>query len=134
MTERKPRYKTTHGKQRARAVTIDGIEFASEAEGRRYLYLKSEQQAGNLSNLQPHPVYQIAPAFVAGNGERVRAIHYTPDFQYMFNGRLHVEDVKAWYHDKRTGRRKPLIAEDCQLKIKLLQWQHPEIWFEITEA
>ena len=136
MTERRARYKTTRNtsKQRSRHTVINGVEFDSEAEGRRYLYLLAEQQAGNLSNLEPHPVYQLHPAFIAGSGERIRAMHYTADFRYTFNGRIHVEDVKAFYNDKRTGKRKPLITEDARLKIKLFQYQHPEIWFEITEA
>lgn len=131
MTERRARY--THAKQRSRAVTIYGVDFASQAESRRYLFLLSEQQAGRISDLEPHPKFILQPS-CKRDGATVQAITYTADFAYTRDGARVVEDVKAWMHNKRTGKRVPLVHEDCALKVKMLRYQHPEIMFMFTEA
>lgn len=136
MTERRARY----GRQNSRKVTYFGITFDSHAEGQRYLELRAMQERGEIADLTVHPKFVLQPAFTMANGEKVRTITYTPDFAYVEEildgsvvvGKLVVEDVKAWMTDKRTGKRKPVIQEDCELKIKMLKRLHPEITFRIT--
>ena len=130
MTERRARYKT--GRQSSSKVVLFGITFDSKAEGERYLELRADEECGGITALEVHPKYTLQPAFTMDNGERVRAITYTPDFEYIENGVRVVEDVKAWMTDKRTGKRKPLVQEDCELKIKLLKHLRPDIVFKIT--
>lgn len=130
MTERRARYKT--GRQSSSKVVLFGITFDSKAEGDRYLELRAMQEAGAIAGLTVHPKYTLQPAFTMDNGERVRAITYTPDFEYIQNGVRVVEDVKAWMTDKRTGKRRPLVQEDCELKIKMLKYMRPDIEFRIT--
>lgn len=132
MTERRARYTTGHKRQRSKKVTYFGIAFDSQLEANRYLELRSMQERGEISELTVHPKYILQPAFVMDNGEKVRAITYTPDFDYIENGVRVVEDVKAWMTDKRTGKRKPLVQEDCELKIKMLKHLRPDIVFRIT--
>ena len=133
MTERRTRYKTGRKRQQSKAVEYFGITFDSKAEGDRYLELRAMQEEGAIAGLTVHPKYILQPAFTMENGEKVRAITYTPDFEYFFqNGVYVVEDVKAWMTDKRTGRRKPLVQEDCELKIKMLKHLRPDIEFRIT--
>ena len=128
MTERRARY----GRQNSKKVTYFGVVFDSHAEANRYLELRAMQERGEIANLEPHPRYILQPAFVMENGEKVRAITYTPDFDYIERGVRVVEDVKAWMTDKRTGKRKPLVQEDCELKIKMLKRLRPDIEFRIT--
>ena len=83
----------------AKAVVIDGIRFASTAEGRRYCELKLLVKAGEISELETQPPF---PLFVI-NRERkaVKVAVYRADFRYRLrsdgypgNGTV-VEDVKG---------------------------------------
>jgi len=130
VTERRARYKT--GRQSSRKCEAFGVVLDSHAERDRYLELRAMQERGEITALEPHPKYILQPAFVMDNGEKVRAITYTPDFEYIENGVRVVEDVKAWMTDKRTGKRRPLVQEDCELKIKMLKYLRPDIVFKIT--
>ena len=132
MTERRASYKAGRKRQQSKTVEYFGITFDSKAEGDRYLELRAMQEAGAIAGLTVHPKYILQPAFVMDNGEKVRAITYAPDFEYLANGVRVVEDVKAWMTDKRTGKRKPLVQEDCELKIKMLKYLRPDIEFRIT--
>lgn len=131
MTERRAKY-AIGARQRSRKVTWYGIAFDSQHEADRYLVLREMQERGEITALEVHPKYTLQPAFTTDAGERVRAITYTPDFEYICGGVRVVEDVKAWMTDKRTGRRKPLVQEDCELKIKMLKHLRPDIVFKIT--
>ena len=128
MTERRARY----GRQSSRKCEAFGVVFDSHAERDRYLELRAMQEAGAIAGLTVHQKYILQPAFTMDNGERVRAITYTPDFEYIERGVRVVEDVKAWMTDKRTGKRKPLVQEDCELKIEMLKRLRPDIEFRIT--
>jgi hypothetical protein len=73
----------------AKRTTVDGIEFASKAEARRYAELRLLERAGEITGLECHPVYRFAV-----NGVKVG--RYTPDFRYRDAfGCLVVEDVKG---------------------------------------
>ncbi len=71
-------------------VTIDGVTFASKAEGRRYVELKALWDAGKIrGQLEIQPSY---PLTVAG----VTVGKYIADFRYYRDdGELMVEDVKG---------------------------------------
>jgi len=75
-------------KYNAVKVKIDGITFASKAEGRRYQELKLLQTCGAISGLECHPRY---PLIVSGQ----KIGYYEADFRYMENGAVVVEDVKG---------------------------------------
>lgn len=81
-------------KYHARKVTINGIKFDSEAEGRRYLFLKSEQEAGRISDLECHPKYALLEPFEC-RGVKYRGIKYIADFEYIEDGNRITEDVKG---------------------------------------
>ena len=132
MTQHRASYKTGRKRQQSKTVEYFGITFDSKAEGDRYLELRAMQDNGEITALEPHPKYILQPAFTMDNGEKVRSITYTPDFEYIHNGVRVVEDVKAWMTDKRTGRRRPIVQEDCELKIKMLKHVRPDIEFRIT--
>lgn len=112
-------------KYHARKVTIDGIEFDSRAEGRRYLFLKSEQEAGRISDLKDHPRFRLLDGF-DWNGKHYKPVNFSPDFQYVENGKTIVEDVKGG----------PTRTAAFTLRLKLWIRQHPESdWdFRVVEA
>jgi Protein of unknown function (DUF1064). len=102
-------------------VVIDGITFDSKAEGRRYQDLCYLQQAGKITKLHPHPVYELLPAFTDRTGKRHRRTTYIGDFFYYdddFNAV--VEDVK--------GRE----TEVFKIKAKMFQHRYPSIKFVIV--
>ena len=111
-----------NGKYNARKTTIDGISFDSMAEAERYGELKLMQQAGYITGLRVHPVYELQPAFVGREGERVSAVTYEGDFEFYENGVLVCEDVKGFQTDV------------FRVKSKLFKHQYPNIDFRISSA
>jgi hypothetical protein len=95
-------------KYRAIPVEIDGIRFASQAEGRRYCQLKLLERAGEISRLELQPRYDITI-----NG--VKVCTYVGDFRYMTKDRVVTEDVK--------GVRTPIF----RLKKKLVESLYPGV-------
>lgn len=90
-----------HGNKR---VTIDGIEFRSQMEGRRYVQLKVMQQAGAISDLKwQEPTFNFRH-----NGVWIAS--YTPDFTYTENGQYVVEDVKGYPNDRYPMKKKMMLA------------------------
>lgn len=76
-------------------TTVDGIEFASKKEAKRYSELKLLERAGEISGLTLQPVYILLV-----NGVRVG--RYTPDFLYH-------ELAKKNYSAKSK-----LVVEECK--------------------
>lgn len=97
-------------KYNAKKTIIDGIEFASIKESKRYRDLKLMEKAGLITDLVTHPQYELLPK---QKGER-KAV-YTADFRYTENGVEIVEDAKS-----EPTRKKP----DYVLRRKLMLWVH----------
>ena len=94
--KKRSKYGVDTSKLGKRTRTMDGILFASKAEADRYQELRLLQQAGEISNLEPHPSLPMSLNGVALGS-------YTADFLYKKRtGALThtiVEDVKG----QRTG-------------------------------
>jgi len=69
-------------------TSIDGFNFDSLSEARRYGELKIEELAGSISDLDVHQRFSLDV-----NG--VHICDYEADFTYRRNGRFVVEDVKS---------------------------------------
>lgn len=83
-------------KYRNRHTTIDGMRFASKAEGRRYQELKLLERAGKISDLLTQVSYKLAPPVkFAGTTRNKPALRYIADFRYVEDGVTIVEDVKS---------------------------------------
>ena len=104
----------------ARAVHADGYRFASGAEYRRYRELVLLQQAGEISDLQVQPRYEILPR---EGTERAR--HYTPDFEYLEGERRVAEDVKGG---------DATITEAASLRMSLFRRRYPSIELRIIKT
>jgi hypothetical protein len=87
----------------ARRVTLDGIDFASQAEANRYSQLKILERAREIKALGVHPKYPL----------RVRGVLigvYTADFAYFEGGRQIVEDVKGMITSEASLRMRVFMA------------------------
>jgi hypothetical protein len=84
-------------KYKAKPVTIDGIRFASQAEGSRYRALRLLERAGEITGLELQPVFTLAPGVLVPGEKRKRpALRYVADFRYRDSrGREVVEDCKG---------------------------------------
>ncbi len=73
----------------ARTRCIGGVTFGSGKEARRWVDLVALQSAGIISDLKPHPSYELVV-----NGIRVGK--FTPDSTYVTaEGEVVIEDVKG---------------------------------------
>lgn len=111
------------------ATFIDGIEFDSRKEARRYQELKLLEKAGKISNLEMQVPFELIPAqyeecdevYTKGprKGERKvgacieKAVTYRADFVYKDkNGNTVVEDTKG------------VKTKDYVIKRKLMLYVH----------
>lgn len=95
-------------KYNAKKVSVDGIEFDSKKEAKRYQELLLLQKAGEIYMLERQKVYELLPAqrepdTVGKRGGVIkgklleRAVEYVADFVYTDkNGKTIVEDVKGF--------------------------------------
>lgn len=88
-------------------TVVDGIEFDSLKESRRYGQLRLLERAGEITNLEVHPKYVLSV-------NDVRIGTYAPDFRYQRSGQVVCEDVKS----------KPTITEMFRWKAKHLKAEH----------
>lgn len=113
-------------------VEVDGIEFDSKKEARRYCELTLLQRAGKISDLQMQREFELIPAQYetypryGKTGKRLqdgkrcieKSCTYKADFCYMQDGQLVVEDVKGYRDPQSAGYAKFVI------KRKLMLWVH----------
>lgn len=86
--------------------------FDSKKEARRYEWLRLEELAGAISNLETQVEYELIPSQRIGGKVEERAVKYKADFRYIRDGVTVVEDCKGF----RTV--------DYVVKRKLMLWVH----------
>ena len=81
-------------------ILLDGIEFDSKKESKRYCELKMLERAGAIQDLQLQVPFILIPAQyreVNGKNKCVeRECKYIADFVYTENGERVVEDTKGF--------------------------------------
>lgn len=84
-------------KYNAKPVIIDGIQFDSTHEGKRYNELMVLERAGLISDLQMQVKYTLVPRQKTADGKVAeRAVQYIADFVYKDReGNTVVEDAKG---------------------------------------
>lgn len=98
----------SYNKYKNQKVTVDGVEFDSKKEARRYCELRLLCKAGEISNLCLQVKYELIPK---QDGER--AVYYLADFVYRDNdGNEVVEDAKG------------MRTDVYRIKKKLMLWVH----------
>lgn len=119
-------------KYRNKKIVVDGIEFDSKKEAKRYTELLLLLQAGEISNLQLQREFELIPAQYetfaryGKTGKRLKdgtrciekSCVYKSDFCYIKDGQLIVEDVKGYRSPTSAGYAKFVI------KRKLMLWLH----------
>lgn len=113
-------------------VTVDGIEFDSKKEARRYCELQLLLQAGKIEELELQKEFELIPAQYetfpryGKKGQRLqdgkrcieKSCVYKADFTYKQDGQLIVEDVKG-YRDPASAAYAKFV-----IKRKLLLWRY----------
>lgn len=101
----------------AQKVHLDGHIFASKREARYYSDFKLLQQAGEITQLEIHPTFQLTV-----NGQKIG--RYTGDFSYRSkDGVFHLVDVKS----PPTAK-----GEAFRLRKKLMEAIYPHIQIEVV--
>lgn len=103
-------------KYKNQKVIIDGIEFDSKKEAKRYQELLLLQKSGVIADLKRQVPYTLVPAFNL-NKKRYRAMNYVADFVYKENDKEIVEDCKG-YRTEVYKIKKKLMAYIYQIEIR----------------
>lgn len=103
-------------KYRARKTTIDGIQFDSAKEAKRYVKLRDMERAGEIQGLRLQVPFEILPNFEC-DGVKYRGMRYIADFVYYRNGVRVVEDVKG-VKTPEYRMKKKLMAYMNHINIK----------------
>lgn len=96
----------------AKKKEVDGHVFDSQKEAARYLVLKAQEEAGEISDLILQHEIMLQAGFVY-RGEKVQPITYSADFAFVENGILHIQDLKSVATAK---------TEAFRIRWRLLQW------------
>ena len=99
-----------YSKYRNKPVYIDGIRFASKAEGRRYVELKLLQQSGKICHLILQPKFKFPMGF-----------KYIADFHYHEKGKDIVEDVKGMETDVFKLKKKCFIYFYPKIELRIIK-------------
>lgn len=104
-------------------TVVDGIEFDSKREARRYQELRLLERAGQITDLELQKEFLLIPAqyqFYARYGKKgqrlkdgkrciEKAVTYRADFVYMENGEKVVEDTKGMRTKEYIIKRKLML-------------------------
>ncbi len=115
--EKKAQKRNKYG---AKATTVDGVEFDSKAEAKRYVQLKAMEKAGEIVDLQLQVRIPLLPVQNVP-GRKERAVDYICDFVYMRNDTKIYEDVKS----------APTKTKEFILKRKMALFFHGIIVHEV---
>ena len=109
----------TTSKYGSKKVIIDGIEFDSKKEGKRYLELKLLEKANEIRDLELQKVFELQPTFKK-NGKTYRKITYKADFCYFSikENKYICEDVKGFKTEVYKIKKKifEYVYKDLELK------------------
>lgn len=101
-----------------RKVTVDGQEFDSVREYRRYKELCLLERAGEITGLARQVKFVLIPAQRDENGKVAeREVSYISDFVYTQDGKTIVEDAKGMRTDVYIIKRK-LMRERYGIAIR----------------
>ena len=82
-------------KYHARKTSVDGIEFDSAKEAKRYTRLRDMEDEGKIQHLRLQVPFELVPSFEC-DGVKYRGMKYVADFVYVRDGKQVVEDCKGF--------------------------------------
>jgi hypothetical protein len=99
---------------------VDGQQFDSKAEGRRFRTLWMWQLSGAISDLELQVKYVLTTSKKRDDNSTERAAHYICDFQYRCGetGKLIVEDVKGGKATPEFILKRKMMLEKYGITIK----------------
>lgn len=116
-------------------IMLYGHLLESGIEADRYLILKDRERAGEITELEPHPVFVIQEVGVDGAGKKINSRIYTADFRYRewvsVEGRgpgscVVVEEVKP-----ANAKARSRTNAGWRLRYDAARAQNPDIEFRI---
>ena len=81
-------------KYHAKKTVVDGIQFDSAKEAKRYTRLRALEEEGKIKGLRLQVPFELLPSFEC-DGVKYRGMKYIADFVYYRDGVRVVEDVKG---------------------------------------
>lgn len=81
-------------KYHAKKTVVDGIEFDSAKEAKRYTKLRALEEEGKIQHLRLQVPFELLPSFEC-DGVKYRDMKYVADFVYYRDGKQIVEDCKG---------------------------------------
>lgn len=107
-------------KYKNKKVLLDGIEFDSQLEARRYCELKILERVKEIKDLRRQVEFELQPSY-RKNNKVIRNIKYVADFVYydVRRGKTIIEDAKGFK------------TEIYKLKKKIFEYKYPDL--EIKE-
>lgn len=81
-------------KYHAKKTVLDGIQFDSTKEAKRYTKLRALEEAGKIQSLRLQVPFELVPSFEC-DGVKYRDMKYVADFVYYRDGKQVVEDCKG---------------------------------------
>lgn len=104
-------------KYKSRKTVVDGIEFDSKKEAKRYSELKLLERAGQIQELELQKPFVLIPAQKVNGKVAERACKYIADFVYKENGKTVVEDTKGVKtKDYIIKRKLMLLVHNIQIR------------------
>nr|DAG56517.1 MAG TPA: Endonuclease [Caudoviricetes sp.] len=82
-------------KYHAKKTVVDGIEFDSAKEAKRYARLRDMAAVGEIEDLRLQVPFELLPSFEC-DGVKYRGVKYVADFVYHRGGKVVVEDCKGF--------------------------------------
>ena len=82
-------------KYHAKKTVVEGIEFDSTKEAKRYEKLRALEDAGKIHGLCLQVPFELVPSFEC-DGVKYRGMKYVADFVYVRDGKQVVEDCKGF--------------------------------------
>lgn len=79
----------------AKKTTVEGIEFDSAREAKRYTRLRALEDEGKIQHLRLQVPFELLPSFEC-DGVKYRGMKYVADFVYYRDGKQVVEDCKGF--------------------------------------
>ena len=81
-------------KYHAKKTVVDGIQFDSAKEAKRFTKLRAMEEDGKIQHLRLQVPFELLPSFEC-DGVKYREMKYVADFVYYRDGKQIVEDVKG---------------------------------------
>ena len=103
-------------KYNAKKTVVDGIDFDSAKEAKRYAKLRALEDAGKIQGLRLQVPFELVPSFEC-DGVKYRGMMYVADFVYYRDGKVVVEDCKG-FKTAEYKLKKKLMAYINHVNIK----------------